>query len=88
MVVAEVVNKSTENVSGVTTRAFTNRGLSPAISHGKNFDVTGNNDSVKDSSTDDDDFFKLTTKKRKVDKSTISAVEKKSIDRKINSLVK
>ena len=45
-VFAEVVDKSTENVSGVTTRAFTKRGFSPAISHGTNFDVTGNNDSV------------------------------------------
>ena len=67
-VVADVVDKSTENVSGVTTRAVTNRGFPPSIAHGANFDVTGNDDSVKDSSTNDDDFFQVITKKRKVDK--------------------
>ena len=86
-VVAEVVKESTENVSGVATRAFTNRGFSPNISHGTNFDVTGNDDSVEYSSTDDDDFFQVTTKKRKVDKSTISAAEKEAVNRKINAMV-
>ena len=86
-VVAVLFKESTENFSGVATRAFTNQFFSPNISHGVNFDVTGNDDSVKDSSTNDDDFFQVTTKKRKVDKSTISAAEKKAVNCKINAMV-
>ena len=87
-VVAKVVDKSTENISGVTTRACTNRVFSLSIAHGANFDVTGNDDSVKDSSTDDDNFVQVITKKRKVDKSTISAADKKALNCKLDSLVK
>ena len=86
-VIAEVVEEYTENVSGVTTRTFTNRGFSPNISHGTNFDVKGNDDSLKYSSTDNYEFVKVTTKKRKVDNLTIYAVEKKALNRKLNSLV-
>ena len=82
-----MVDKSTENVSGVTTRAFTNRGFPPSIAHGANFDVTGNDDSVEDSSTDNDDFFQVITKKRKVETSTISVADKRALNRKINAMV-
>lgn len=52
-VVAEMVKGSTENVPCVVTRAFTYRVFCKNISHGVNFDVTGNNDFFKDSITDD-----------------------------------
>ena len=52
-----------------------------------NFDVTGNDDSVEYSSTDDDEFIQVATKKRKVETSTISAADKRDLNRKINAMV-
>ena len=52
-----------------------------------NFDVTWNNDFVEDSSTDDDEFIQVATKKRKVETSTISAADKRDLNRKINAMV-
>ena len=86
-VVAEVVKDSTENVSRVVTRGFTNRSFSTNISHGVNFDVTGNHDSVEDLSTDDNDFIQVIIKKRKVETSTISAADKRAFNQKINAMV-
>ena len=62
-------------------------GFSLNISHGANFEVTVNDDSIKYSSTNDDDFIQVATKKKKANKSTISAAEKKVLNRKINAMV-
>ena len=86
-VIAEVVKYSTKNVSRVVTRGFTKRFFSSDISHGVSFDVTGNDDSVEDSSTDDDDFFQVFTKKRRVKSSWISSFEKRALNRKIDAVV-
>ena len=88
LVIAEVVKDSTKNVSRIVTRGFSNRFFSLDISHGVNFDVTGNDDSIKDSSTDDDDFIQVVTKKRKVKTSMISALDKRAFNQKIDALVK
>ena len=87
MVVAEVVKDSTENVSCLVTRGFTNRGFYTDILHGVNFDVTVNNDSIDYSSTNNNDLIQVVTKKRKVNTSTISAADKRDLNRKINALV-
>ena len=86
-VIAEVVTDSAKKVSRVVTRGFTKRFFSSAVSHGVRFDVTGNDDSIKDSSTDDDDFVTVSTKKRRVTSSEISASDKKAFHRKIDTLV-
>ena len=64
-VIAEVVTDVTKKVSRVVTRGFTKWLFSSEISHGVSFDVTVNNDSIEDSSTDDDEFVKVSTKKRR-----------------------
>ena len=82
-----MVTDSAKKVSRVVTRGFTKRVFSSAVSHGVSFDVTGNNDSIEDSSTDDDEFVTVSTKKRRVTSSGISALDKKAFHRKIDTLV-
>ena len=65
-VVAEVIADATKKVSRVVTRGFTKRVFSSEVSHGVNFDVTRNDDSIEDSSTDDNEFVKVVAKKRRV----------------------
>ena len=87
-VIAEVVTDSTKKVSRVVTREFSKRVFSSEVSRGVSFDVTGNNDPIEDSSTDDDNFVEVSTKKRRVTSSGISASDKKAFHRKIETLVK
>ena len=86
-VIAEVVADVTKKVSRVVTRGFTKWFFSSEISHGVSFDVTVNNDSIEDSSTDDDEFVKVSTKKRRVTSLGISASDKNAFNRKIDTLV-
>ena len=65
-VVPEVVADATKKVSRVVTRGFTKRVFSSEVSHGVSFNITGNNDPIKDSSMDDDDFVEVSMKKRRV----------------------
>ena len=52
-----------------------------------NFDVTANNDSIEYSSTDVDEFVQVSTKKRRVTISGISASEKKAFNPEIDTLL-
>ena len=86
-VVAEVVAEATKKVSRVVTRGLTKRVTFSEVSHGVSFDVTGNNDPIEDSSTDDNEFVEVSTKKRRVTSSGISASDKKAFNQKIDTLV-
>ena len=77
-VVAEVIADASKKVSRVVIRGFTKRVFSSEVSHGVSFDVTGNDDSIEDSSTDDDEFVKVVAKKRRVTSSGTSASDKKA----------
>ena len=88
LVIAEVVTDSAKKVSRVVTRGFTKRIFSSEVSHGVSFDVTGNNDPIEYSSTHDDEFVEVSTKKRMVTSSGISASDKKGFHWKIDTLVK
>ena len=66
-VIAEVVEESSKNVTGVTARTFTNQVRFATISHDTNFDVTGNRDSLENMTSDNEKFVQVTTKKRKVE---------------------